>query len=175
MLPRREAVAAAPPQARRAHLIVQAHEAQGIANTFHLVQDIRAKDHGCEGDVDAAAAPSRDHLAQTWQPQHCSMPTGQPVGTRRQLLAPPRLTTCLGLTQYGWSEGTPSCSCRMTEMIFCEAPSLELPSACCQGVAEAHTGSRSTGHTSVASPPRPSTSAHRLGSSMAEVRHVGGT
>lgn len=59
--------------------------------------------------------------------------------------------------------------------IFCEAPSLELPSACCQGVAEAHTGSRSTGHTSVASPPRPSTSAHRLGSSMAEVRHVGGT
>lgn len=54
----------APSWAWRAHLIVQAHEAQGVANTFHLVQDIRAQDHGCEGDGDGAAAPCRDHL--TW-------------------------------------------------------------------------------------------------------------
>lgn len=57
-------MAVAPSQARRAHLIVQAHEAQGVANTLHLVQDVGAKDHGCEGDGDGAATPSRDHLAQ---------------------------------------------------------------------------------------------------------------
>lgn len=55
----------APSWAWRTHLIVQAHEAQGVANTFHLVQDIRAQDHGCEGDGDGAAAPCRDHLTRT--------------------------------------------------------------------------------------------------------------
>lgn len=43
--------------------------------------------------------------------------------------APPRLTTCLGLMENRWAEGTPSCPCRTTEMIL-EALALELPSAC---------------------------------------------
>lgn len=54
-----------PHPARRPHLVVQAHEAQGVANTLHLVQDVGVKDHGCEGDEDGVAAPCRDHLAQT--------------------------------------------------------------------------------------------------------------
>lgn len=32
-----------PPRARRAHLLVQAHEAQGVANARHLVRDAGAK------------------------------------------------------------------------------------------------------------------------------------
>lgn len=74
----------------------------------------------------------------TWhrqQPHYCPMPTRSGL-LARQLPAPPQLTTCLGLMQYRWSAGTPSCSRRTTEMIFCEA--LSLPSACHQGVAEAH-------------------------------------
>ena len=47
-------VGGSPPQAQSAHLIVQAQEAQGIANTLHLVQDAGAQHHGCEGDVDGA-------------------------------------------------------------------------------------------------------------------------
>lgn len=133
-----QAVAVAPPQARRAHLAVQAHEAQGVANTVHLVQHVGAEDHGREGDRDGAAAPGRDHLAQAprlsaaWC--HC-LASGQ-------LPAQPQLTICLGLMRYRWSEGTPSCSCRTTEMM-CLAPSLSLVllSACRQDVAEAHTGS----------------------------------
>lgn len=63
MLPRREQWLRPPPQAGRAHLAVQAHETQGVASTLHLVQDLRAEHHRGEGDVDGAAAPSRDHLA----------------------------------------------------------------------------------------------------------------
>lgn len=93
-----------------------------------------------------------------------------------QLPAPPPLTTCLGPMQYRWSAGTPSCSRRTTEMIFCEALSLtpELSSACHQGVAGAHTGSRLTGPNSAANLPCPSSPAHRLGSFVAGVRLVGG-
>lgn len=110
----------APSWAWRAHLIVQAHEAQGVANTFHLVQDIRAQDHGCEGDGDGAAAPCRDHLTRTVA-SVLLLPMAlvllPPSAAARP---PPRLTTCLGLMQYRWSAGTPSCSRRMTEMNFCE-------------------------------------------------------
>lgn len=59
-------MAVAPPWARRAHLVVQAHVAKGVANTLHLVQDVGAKDQGSEGDGDGAAAPCRDHLAQAY-------------------------------------------------------------------------------------------------------------
>lgn len=52
----------------------------------------------------------------------------------------PQLTTCLGLIQYRWPDGTPSCACRMTEMSFCDTLllALELPSTCHQGVTEVH-------------------------------------
>lgn len=50
------------------------------------------------------------------------------------------LTTCLGLIRYMWSERTPSCPCRMTEIICSSAlaPSLQLP--CCQGDPAVHMG-----------------------------------
>jgi len=88
------------------------------------------------------------------------------------LLPPAGTTTCLGLMLYRWSAGTPSCSRRRTEMSFCRALSLtpQRSSACHQGVAGAHTGSRLTGPNSAANPPCPSTPIHSLGSFVAGVR-----
>ena len=127
-------VGGSPPQAQSAHLIVQAQEAQGIANTLHLVQDARAQHHGCEGDVDGAVAPRRDHLADKAASALHNRPPPQPcLGDAPRSSQPHPLTTCLGLMENRWSEGTPSCPRRMTEMIFWGAPALELPSAYGQG------------------------------------------
>lgn len=130
----RGAVGGSPPQAQSTHLIVQAQEAQGIADTLHLVQDVGAQHHGCEGDVDGAAASRRDHLADSsLSAGHTHTPTPALVrGMFPEAPSPTPLTTCLGLTVNRWSEGAPSCPCRMTEMIW-GAPALELPSACGQG------------------------------------------
>lgn len=74
------------------------------------------------------------------------------AGFHKAVPSPIQLTTCLGLTRYRWSEGSPSCPCRTTEMI-CGV--LQLLSACHQDVSEAHAGSKPTGHTWAASPPCP--------------------
>ena len=152
-----------PHPARRAHLIVQAHEAQGIADTLHFVPGTRAEQHGREGHRDAAAATSGDHLHGPW-PQCPSPPTGPARGASAGRARPAHLTICLGLTRYRWPQGTPSCSRRTTETIFREALllTLEQPSACRQRVTGARAGSRPAGPGSAAGPPRPSTSAPPL-------------
>lgn len=130
-------VGGSPPQAQSAHLIVQAQEAQGVADTLHLVQDVGAQHHGCEGDVDGAAPPRRDHLAGTAASALDNRTPPPPPALVRGMAPrssqPHPLTTCLGLMENRWSEGIPSCPCRMTEMIFWGAPALELPSAYGQG------------------------------------------
>lgn len=87
----RGAVGGSPPQAQIAYLIVQAQEAQGIADTLHLVQDVGAQHHGCEGDVDGAAASRRDHLADSSLSAGDTYPRPQPWsgGCSLKLPAPP--------------------------------------------------------------------------------------
>lgn len=65
------------------------------------------------------------------------------TGALRQLPASPQLTSCLGLIWYK-VEGTPSCSCRMTEMTFW---------ACHQGVVEVPTSHTPGGQPTLALPP----------------------
>ena len=91
----------------------------------------------------------------TWQTRTAASAPPVPPGQgdtppRPEPPAPPHLTTCLGLMENSWSEGTPSRPCRVTEMISWEALALEPPSACGPGVAEAHAGSRPTGHSPAA-------------------------
>lgn len=49
----------------KAHLLIQTHEAQGVAGTLHLVQNVKVEHHGCEGDVEGAVAACRDDLVGT--------------------------------------------------------------------------------------------------------------
>lgn len=87
----------------------------------------------------------------TWH-RYSSLSTALARGDCEAAPSSAPLTTCWGLMRYRWSEGTPSCPCRMTEMILVL---LELLSTCHQDVTEAHIGSRPTGHTWTASPPGP--------------------
>lgn len=49
----------------KAHLLIQAHEAQGIAGVPHLVHDTGGEHRGREGDVDGPVVSSWDDLAGT--------------------------------------------------------------------------------------------------------------
>lgn len=98
--------------------------------------------------MEPRAEPVHSTLCRTSGPRTTGVKEMQMV-----LLPPAGTTTCLGLMENGSSEGTPSRPCRVTEMISWEAPALEPPSACGPGVAEAHAGSRPTGHSPAALPP----------------------
>lgn len=53
----------------KAHLLVQAHEAQGIARIPHLVHNTRGEHRGREGDVDGSVVSSWDDLEGIRQPR----------------------------------------------------------------------------------------------------------
>lgn len=110
---------------RKAHLLIQAHEAQGIAGIPHLVHNTWAKHRGREGDVDGPVVSSWDDLTRIQKPHVHWQARAAP----RENSYPHILTTCLGLIWYMWSEGTALCPCRMTEMICSSAlvPQLWLP------------------------------------------------